>query len=295
MVKRMAPTLPNAASSALRRRRHHRRVGVTALRGKALTIRVGACPTAAHTRCEASGTSRRCCADGQRARGLTPMARASRSGRSPSPAASSCGRRSTSTRSTSASSGTACRRCRPSRSSSTRSATSSATGRSRPPTANDFARWVALELGDRALTERLAVVDPFAFPDVNALREHLVTIVQDHLRGPRRIAARRVRPAFHFQRSYLVEVPLELTATDLTEFPGRAGERRRERDLSAHRRDAGAVRSQHRRLRGVLRTSLDLSALAERFDHLDPYLTTLERVRGRLLGLLDEALESERT
>src|SRR5207249_8847000 len=44
----------------------------------------------------------------------------------------------------------------------------------------------------------------------------------------------------------------------------------------------------------LLRTSLDLSALAERFDHLDPYLTTLERVRGRLLGLLDEARSEER-
>src|SRR5204863_2436415 len=33
--------------------------------------------------------------------------------------------------------------------------------------------------------------------------------------------------------------------------PRRARERRCERDLSAHRRDAGAVRSQHRRLRGV--------------------------------------------
>src|SRR5438105_6285936 len=65
---------------------------------------------------------------------------------------------------------------------------------------NDFARWAALELGDRALTERLAVVDPFAFPDVDALREHLVTIVQDHLRG--RDESRRVEfdRAFHFQR-----------------------------------------------------------------------------------------------
>ena len=43
---------------------------------------------------------------------------------------------------------------------------------------NDFARWAALEIGDRALAERLAVVDPFAFPTVEALREHLVTILQ---------------------------------------------------------------------------------------------------------------------
>src|SRR5262245_15327690 len=41
---------------------------------------------------------------------------------------------------------------------------------------NDFARWAALEIGDNALAERLAVVDPFAFATLEALREHLVTI-----------------------------------------------------------------------------------------------------------------------
>ena len=33
--------------------------------------------------------------------------------------------------------------------------------------------------------------------------------------------------------------------------------------------------------------------LAERFQRVDPYLTTLERVRGRLLSLVDRALEEE--
>src|SRR2546426_3575599 len=86
---------------------------------------------------------------------------------------------------------------------------------------NDFARWAALEIGDHALAERLAVVDPFAFPTLEALREHLVTIVQDHLRG--REAETRVEfdRAFHFQQSHIVEVPLGLAATTLVEF--RAG------------------------------------------------------------------------
>src|SRR5437762_12340403 len=86
---------------------------------------------------------------------------------------------------------------------------------------NDFARWAALEIGDRTLAERLAVVDPFAFQHVEALREHLVTILQDHLRargGDLRVEFDR---AFHFQRSHLVEVELGLVATTLAEF--RAG------------------------------------------------------------------------
>src|SRR6058998_3808849 len=132
---------------------------------------------------------------------------------------------------------------------------------------NDFARWAALEIGDRALAERLAVVDPFAFPDLDALREHLVTIVQDQLRG--REAEGRVE-----FRGGLASVDESAIYLHIVET--RVRERRAE-PFAAWLRDA-----------------LDLSALAERFDRIDPYLTTLERVRGRLLGFVDEALEEGR-
>jgi uncharacterized membrane protein YidH (DUF202 family) len=42
-----------------------------------------------------------------------------------------------------------------------------------------------------------------------------------------------------------------------------------------------------------LRTALALPALAERIERLDGYMTSLERVRARLLSLVDETLESE--
>jgi len=158
---------------------------------------------------------------------------------------------------------------------------------------NDFGRWVALEVGDRALAERLAVVDPFAFPTVEGLREHLVTIVQDHLRG--REAEGRVEfdRAFHFQRSHIVEVPLGVTATTLVEF--RAG--LASVDESAIYLHTVETRARERRAEAFaewLRESLALPALAERFERIDPYLTTLERVRGRLLAFVDEALQETR-
>ena len=158
---------------------------------------------------------------------------------------------------------------------------------------NDFARWAALEIGDRALAERLAVVDPFAFPTLEGLREHLVTIVQDHLRG--REAEGRVEfdRGFHFQQSHIVEVPLGLAATTLVEF--RAG--LSNVDESAIYLHTIETRARERRAEGFaewLRDALDLPALAERFERVDPYLTTLERVRARLLGFIDETLEEGR-
>jgi hypothetical protein len=158
---------------------------------------------------------------------------------------------------------------------------------------NDFARWAAVELGDRTLAERLAVVDPFAFQSVEALREHLVTILQDHLRARGPDPRVEFDRAFHFQRSYLVEVVLGLTATTLAEF--RAG--LASADPSAIYLHTVEARARAGRRAGDfaewLRGALELPALAERFERLDPYLTTLERVRGRLLSLVDRALEEE--
>ena len=154
---------------------------------------------------------------------------------------------------------------------------------------NDFARWAALEIGDRALAERLAVVDPFAFPTVEALREHLVTILQDHLRargGDLRVEFDR---AFHFQRSHLVEVELGGSSPAVNPQVGVA---------TAIYLHAVEARARGGRRAGDfaewLRGALELPALAERFERIDPYLTTLERVRGRLLRLVDRALEEER-
>lgn len=46
---------------------------------------------------------------------------------------------------------------------------------------NDFASWVRHSLHDKVLAERLAVIDPNRFADMEALREELVEIVDDRL------------------------------------------------------------------------------------------------------------------
>lgn len=158
---------------------------------------------------------------------------------------------------------------------------------------NDFARWAAVEIGDSALAERLAVVDPFGFSSVEELREHLVTILQDHLRG--RDVVRRVEfdRGFHFQQSHIVEVPLGVSAETLVEF--RAG--LATVDESAIYVHTVGPRARQRRSDAFsewLRDSLALQELAEQFERADPYLTSLERIRGRLLSLVDTALAEAR-
>jgi hypothetical protein len=158
---------------------------------------------------------------------------------------------------------------------------------------NDFARWAAVEIGDSALAERLAVVDPFGFSSVEELREHLVTILQDHLRG--REVVRRVEfdRGFHFQQSHIVEVPLGVSAETLVEF--RAGLATvDESAIYVHTVETRAGQRRTEAFGEWLRDSLALPELAEQFERADPYLTSLERIRGRLLSLVDTALAEAR-
>jgi hypothetical protein len=158
---------------------------------------------------------------------------------------------------------------------------------------NDFARWAAVEVRDQALAERLAVVDPFEVPSLEDLREDLVTILHDHLRGLDTVPRAGVGGTFHFQQSHIIEVPLGAAATTLAEFrEGLASV-----DASAIYYHMVEARARLGRRSGDfaewLRLSLELPALADRIERIDTYMTNLERVRARVLGLVDEELERE--
>jgi hypothetical protein len=158
---------------------------------------------------------------------------------------------------------------------------------------NDFARWAAVEVRDQALAERLAVVDPFGFPDLELLREELVTIIHDHLRQLNTVPRAELGGAFHFQQSHIVQVELGPLATNLAEFrDGLAAV-----DASAIYFHMVEARTRLGRPSGDfaewLRTSLELPALADRIERIDTYMTSLERVRARVLSLVDQALEEE--
>lgn len=159
---------------------------------------------------------------------------------------------------------------------------------------NDFARWVAVEVRDQSLAERFSVVDPFEFPSLEHLREELVTIIHDHLRALNWIPRTDFRAAFHFQQSHIVEVPLGPGVTTLAEFrDGLAGV-----DASAIYFHMVEARARLGRRSGDfaewLGDSLGFTDLAQRIERIDPYMMTLERVRARVLSLVDQALEEER-
>jgi len=156
---------------------------------------------------------------------------------------------------------------------------------------NDFAAWVAIHVRDQVLAERLAVINPFEFGSLEALREELLSAVNDHLARLSVVPRVEFGEVFHFQQSHIVEVPLGPAAGTLAEFRQGVAEV----DASAIYYHMVEARARLGRRSGDfaewLRTSLGMTALAERIERIDAYMTNLERVRARVLALVDTALE----
>ena len=161
------------------------------------------------------------------------------------------------------------------------------------PYANDFATWVAIQVRDRLLGERLAVVDPFEFTDLEQLREELMSIIDDHLSRLPTVPRVDYGEPFHFLQSHLIEVPTGHRATTLGEFRNGLAEV----EASAvyyHTVEACARRGRRSGdFAEWLSTSAGRDDLAEQVARIDLYLSSLERVRGRILSVLDGAMDDE--
>ena len=155
---------------------------------------------------------------------------------------------------------------------------------------NDFANWVARDVRDRALAERLAMVDPASFPNLEALRDELVAVIDDHLRGVPIVPRVVFGEPFDFVQSRIVEIPTGIEVRTLQEFRNAL----LEVDLSALYFHLVEARMRLGRDRNDFAAWLDrglgLTALAAQARSLDPYNGSLERTRARLIQLCDEAL-----
>jgi hypothetical protein len=154
---------------------------------------------------------------------------------------------------------------------------------------SDFATWAAISVRDRVLSERLGLIDPFEFPDLESLRGQIASTIDDHLKTLWNVPRLIHGEPFEFVRSHIIEVDLELAAGSLKEF----------RDLlSAVDRSAlfnhicEAKNRKGRRTNDFVtwvgtEIGLNLSNLAEQILAIQPIGLTLEGIRARMLSVLD--------
>jgi trehalose synthase-fused probable maltokinase len=158
------------------------------------------------------------------------------------------------------------------------------------PYPNDFATWVDVQVRDRVLGERLAMVDPADFTTLQALREELVSVVDEHLRRLGIVPQVVSGEPFDFIQSRIVEVPTGIEVRTLPELRNAL----LEVDQSALYFHLVETRLRLGRGRNDfaawLERGLGLPELAARVHALNPYSTSLEQTRTRLVAILDEAL-----
>jgi hypothetical protein len=161
------------------------------------------------------------------------------------------------------------------------------------PYPNDFATWAAIQVRDRVLGEKLGVLDPYDFENLEFLRAEIVTIIEEHLSELQIIPRAIYGEPFHFMQSRIIEAPTGLKARTLTEF----------REILANV-DISVI--YYHTFEAVLRLGrrngdfalwiegqLGLPELARKISKLDPYMTSLETIRQRMIKLCDEVLEKE--
>jgi hypothetical protein len=160
-----------------------------------------------------------------------------------------------------------------------------------PEPYNDFAYWVTHILQDEKLGERLLAIDTVRFDSLNDLRQAFVSVISNHL--DKNSSLRRVPEGkeFHFMGAIRFSMPTQHQARDLAEFMD-CLKKVSISSLYLHIFEA--------RLRPPLgmndfscwfETALHEKALAKKVESLDPYSHTLEGLRSKMIGLIEERLK----
>ena len=69
---------------------------------------------------------------------------------------------------------------------------------------NDFAEWVRYCLQDNILAERLSIIDPAAFADLESLRQELLEVIEQRLDETEMITWAEIDMQFHFVSSQII-------------------------------------------------------------------------------------------
>jgi hypothetical protein len=83
---------------------------------------------------------------------------------------------------------------------------------------NDFATWCHHSLHDNKAAERLAVIDPVDYMDLEGLRQEVIDVIDERLDETELMLFARADQQFHFARSAIVVFDTHRRITDPTEL-----------------------------------------------------------------------------
>jgi hypothetical protein len=158
---------------------------------------------------------------------------------------------------------------------------------------NDFAHWAGESLEERALSEYLSNIDPYDFAGITDLRNELMKVIDDHLAlFP---SPREAMPGdeFYFNETVTLIFPVGLRAKNLAEF------------MTAMKFiDSVSIyyhfyEARIRLGRGIddfsmwIEDSLGKKELAGRIRSIDPFMHTIEEIRGHIVDVVEEEVKKD--
>ena len=160
-----------------------------------------------------------------------------------------------------------------------------------PGPANDFALWVSDALGNEVLGERLATIDTFDFPTMEALKKRLIDVMEDYLAKSPDGRKAPEGQEFHFIRSISAVLPTPYFAHDLREFVEVM------KKITIDSIYYHVFEARLRLQKGTndfsiwIEDCLEEPDLSDEIARLDPYIYTLEGLRSTIIQLVERRIK----
>jgi len=157
---------------------------------------------------------------------------------------------------------------------------------------NDFASWAANALQDSRLAEKLSVIDPFGFENMEQIREALVDLLEEYLWDLPSVPWARPGFQFYFCDVSTIVLRSQIVARTLPEFCSglmKVGQN----SIYYHLMDA------RWRLRSLktddfshwIKESFDLPELISAIQGIDIWFYTLDEIRNTILEFVNQYIE----
>jgi len=164
-----------------------------------------------------------------------------------------------------------------------------------PQPSNEFALWIGNVLGYETLAEKLSSIDIFEFSNIGEIRKRISDIIEEYINNNSSEKNCEEGEEYHFIKSVSVIMPTPYIAYDLREFL---------QILKFISSNALFFHIYEAKLRVGkisndfslwLSESLGEEKLAEAIMSIDPYMHTIESIRGKIISVIENYLETEVT
>ncbi|MDI6758724.1 MAG: DUF5752 family protein [Candidatus Omnitrophota bacterium] len=163
-----------------------------------------------------------------------------------------------------------------------------------PEPPNDFAYWVTDTLGEDELGEKLVSIDTMQYSTIRDLREKIASTIENYLKDSplAKLKFARSGEEFHFIKSISFILPTNYIAYDLNEF-AEVLKRITIDSIYFHIFEARLrIERQTNDFSYWIENSLGDKKLADSISSFDPYTSTLEDLRNKIIRIVERKIVS---